>query len=343
MKILVTQTSFLGDVILSTPVMTAVKQLYPEAELWLLTTPAGAALLTHDSRLKGVITFDKRGKERGLRGLWLKARELRAQRFNKVYSLHRSFRTALLLWLAGIPERIGFMEAYGGFLYHRRNKRNSLQHDVLRNLSILAHEVSIENLSTKLCLFTLPRENLRSELIKVLPERYAVIVPGSAQRTKMWDWQGYRMVAEELIALGLKVVVLGGENDRELSRKICQGLEVIDLSAKTSLPELLVVIKHSAVVICNDSMTQHVASAFNIPNVVIFCATSPTFGYGPWQNRAIVVEKTDLSCKPCSRHGGPRCPTGTEACMRELEAPQVITAIKTLLPELSMEMRYSHI
>jgi heptosyltransferase-2 len=83
--------------------------------------------------------------------------------------------------------------------------------------------------------------------------------------------------------------------------------------------------------VCNDSVALHVGSALKVPTVAVFCATSPRFGFGPWRNRATVVEHSELSCKPCRRHGSPRCPTGTEACMRDVKAERVLAAASGLL------------
>lgn len=90
-------------------------------------------------------------------------------------------------------------------------------------------------------------------------------------------------------------------------------------------------VKNAKLVICNDSMALHMAFAFKIPTVAVFCATSPEFGFGPWENRAIVVEKKGLVCKPCHRHGKQICPEGTEACMKELSHMEVIYAASNLL------------
>jgi heptosyltransferase-2 len=77
-------------------------------------------------------------------------------------------------------------------------------------------------------------------------------------------------------------------------------------------------------------MVLHMASAFKVPTVAIFCATSPSFGFGPWKNRALVVEDEQLQCKPCSRHGTRKCPLGIETCMK-LPAERVIEAADSLL------------
>ena len=81
MKILLVQNAFLGDVILSTPVIAGIHKLYPEAELWMMTTPAARELVERDPLLAGVITFDKRGAERGFLGAWRKARALTEMKF----------------------------------------------------------------------------------------------------------------------------------------------------------------------------------------------------------------------------------------------------------------------
>jgi heptosyltransferase-2 len=116
-----------------------------------------------------------------------------------------------------------------------------------------------------------------------------------------------------------------------VSAKVAGGTEVIDLTGKTDIAETMYIVKNARLIVCNDSMALHMASAFKVPNVAIFCATSPQFGFGPWKNRAVVVEKKDLTCRPCRRHGGRSCPTGTEACMKDLSPDEVIGAIKSLL------------
>lgn len=147
----------------------------------------------------------------------------------------------------------------------------------------------------------------------------------------MWHRHGFRTVAKYMISRGIHVVLVGAKSDKEVCAEVAQGLDVLDLSGKTGISEVMYVMKNAAIAICNDSMSLHMASAFKVPNVAVFCATSPEFGYGPWKNNAIVVEKEGLSCKPCRSHGSNKCPTGTEACMRDLSPEKVIDAARTLL------------
>jgi heptosyltransferase-2 len=333
MKILIVQTSFLGDTILSTPVIKGIKEIYPSAEIWMMTTPASAQLVERDPFLSGVIKFDKRGKHSGINGLLRMKQILKSHAFDKVYSLHRSIRTSILLWWCGIPERIGFKTAGLNFLYHHIKIRNPNDHDVIRNLAILSDELPSDPRKAELRLFAPAKESLRPGIRRMLPppHEYILLVPGSVWPTKRWHWQGYRDVAQHFLKKGRPVVLLGAASDRPIHQKVADGIEVIDLAGKTNIAEAMYVVKHANIVFCNDSMALHLASAFKVPNLAIFCATSPEFGFSPWRNNAVVVEKEDLDCKPCRRHGSKRCPQGTEACMRELSSEEVLLAAEKLL------------
>lgn len=332
-KILIVQTSFLGDTILSTAVIAGLKKVYPESELWMMTTPLSTSLVKHDPLLAGVIGYDKRKKDKGLKGLFAMARKLKDMKFDAAYVLHRSYRTAALLFLAGIPRRTGFADAKLSFLYHQTWKRNPADHDVLRNLSILKGHGEPRSFDTDMRLFAPALDELGEAARNAVTghdKPYAVLVPGSAWATKMWHHEGFRQTAIHLLAKGFRVVLLGAPEDMDTNRKVADGLDVTDLAGKTGIGDALYIVKHAHLVVCNDSMSLHMASAFRIPTVVIFCATSPGFGFGPWKNNAVIVEK-DLPCRPCSRHGQKRCPNGSSACMRDIPFDQVAAAIDTVL------------
>ena len=333
MNILLVQTSFLGDTILSTPVISGLNKLYPKALIWMMTTPLSSSLVKRDPLLSGVISYDKRGKDSGLPGLIRMSQKIRKMKFAKVYSLHRSFRTSLLVRLTGIPERTGCEDTSLSFVYHEKRKRDLEEHDVIRNLSILSNESPVESLDTEMRLFAPAKEEISQNIKERLPKtgRYAVLVPGSVWKTKMWHWQGYRSIAHFLINMRISVVLLGALSDKDVCKSVAKELDIIDLSGETSISEAMYVMKNAKLSVCNDSMSLHMSSAFKVPTVAIFCATSPDFGYGPWKNRSIVVERTDLDCKPCRSHGSNTCPTGTEACMKDLSPDKVIDAIKELL------------
>jgi len=169
MKILLVQTGFLGDTILSTPVIAAVKQLYPESRLYMLTTPAARDLVALDPLLEDCLVYDKHDQGRGLVGTFKLAQRLKAMQFDMAYSLHRSFRSAMLLWLSEIPMRVGFKDAALPLVYHQQRKRLVNGHDVLRNLSLMADDFRAQSPDTALRLFAPERDGLSAALRDALP------------------------------------------------------------------------------------------------------------------------------------------------------------------------------
>src|SRR4029077_6880312 len=102
------------------------------------------------------------------------------------------------------------------------------------------------------------------------------------------------------------------------------------LAGRTDLAMLVAAIDRLALLVANDSAPMHIACARGVPVVAVFCATTPALGYGPWGPHGVVVE-ADLACRPCGRHGGRRCPRGTEYCMRLIRSHDVVHAATTLL------------
>ncbi len=331
MKILIVQTSFLGDTILSTPVVGGIKQVYPDAELWMMTTPLSSQLVMRDPLLAGVIPFDKRKKDAGFKGLFAMAERIRNMKFDLALALHRSYRTSALLWLAKIPMRIGFKTADLSFLYHKTFSRDPAEHDVIRNLAILKNWGPPASFQGDMRLFAPDISEIGEATRTTLPvSPYAVVCPGSVGKTKRWHPEGFKKTARYLMDKGYRVVLLGGQDDVPVSREVAEGLDVIDLSGKTSISDAIYVVQQAKLMVCNDSMTLHMASALKIPTVAIFCATTTDLGFGPWRNNSRIVEKK-LDCRPCNHHGRRHCPAGTYACMNEVDFNDVTSAINAVL------------
>lgn len=340
---------FLGDILLTTPVIAALSRSHPEAKISVVCTPATAEFVRRDPLVHDVIVYDRRSAHRGWRGLKGFARTLRERGFDVAYSFHRSPRTQLLMWLARIPERVSFSDSYLSTLSTRRVTKEWGRHEVLRNLSLVVDD--LDEVSGRLCerLAQAPqenvpwadlrvpevvRENLSERVVGILDgEPYIVLAPGSAWATKQWDAKGFRSVAATYLARGVRVVLVGARQDVKTCLEVAQGLEAQNLCGETSVEELVALIGGARCVVCNDSLALHISSATKTPIVAIFCATSPRFGFGPWRARSVVLEKSDLFCKPCHRHGTKRCPTGTRACMTGVSASDVVCAVDGFLGE----------
>lgn len=325
-RVLITQLGFLGDLILSTPLIEVVHRHYPAAEIDFLTTKAGAPLVRHHPLIKEVIAYDKRKERRGIKGFFEQISELKKKGYARVFSLHRSARTTLLHYLSGIPERYGFREARFSALYSRTTPRLKGQHDVLRNLSLLkviGVEGEVANLRVEI-----PQEIELAARNLVSSDRYLVIAPGSVWRTKRWTVEGFSAVAKALSEQGERVVLIGGGEDADTGRVIERRVPTaLNLVGRTDLLTSAAIIKSASVVLANDSSPLHLASTFKRPTVALFCATVPEFGFGPWQTNSIVLGVEGLHCRPCGRHGKDFCPTGTHACQLGITVEQVLGAI----------------
>lgn len=340
-KILIVQTSFLGDAVLTTPLLSEIRRRFPKAELAVLCTPQARNLFEGNRDVGEILTDDKKGAGRGLVGLWRVAKDLRRRGFTIAVSPHKSFRSALLVYLAGIPLRIGFRQSAGWFFYHRRVDRDPTRHDVERNLALL-RPLGIDPMDCKRTLRVEvdpgTRETVEQLFHSLGVKRGGLILgvnPGSVWPTKRWTAEGY---AELIVHLrkkyGCQILLFGGPEDQPITSKIQELADNVgvNLVGKIGLQQLACALDWCDLFVTNDSGPMHIAVARGVPVVAVFCATTPSLGFYPYSSKAVVIEK-ELPCRPCSSHGGRRCPLGTEDCMRLITAEDVMRGVERLLEE----------
>lgn len=331
--LLVPQTSFLGDVVLTTPLLAALRARLRPRRLAVLVRPDAVPLVAGHPAVDDVLVDAKHGADRGLRGLLGVAGRLRRERFDLVVSPHRSLRTAVVLALAGIPRRIGFDESRGAWLFHETVHRDRRRHDVERNLALLAPFGGPASERPRLHVPVGAEARRRATALLGDAARPLVgLAPSSVWATKRWTEAGFAAVAAALHGDGATIVLLGGPGEEARTRRIAAAacVPVLDLTGRTDLATFVAVVDALDVLVANDSAPMHVAAARGTPVVAVFCATTPALGYGPWGDAAIVVE-ADLACRPCARHGGAACPRGTDDCRLLVEPASVVAAVHELL------------
>ena len=342
-NILLVQTAFIGDCILATPLVDAIKSIYPQAALTVLTTPVAKEFYAYHPNVKEVIVFDKRQKDSGLGGLLAMSKVVRDKRFDLVFSLHKSWRTAFLLWWAGIPQRFGFREAAGSFLYTKTVWRCGYHHEVLRNVAILENVGrSVDEFANKMVVYIPEAEQQLAEKMLSSAEhnRVIAIAPGSVWATKRWTVAGFSAVVKELVRQNWSVVLIGGAADCAQAEEIARRADsdrVINAVGKVSLLTSAAIIGRCRCLVTNDSAPLHLASACGTPVVSLFCATVPEMGYGPWQVEHENVEVENLSCRPCGRHGHKTCPTGTHYCQLNITVAMVMAKIENLMNRVGQD------
>lgn len=336
-RILVIQTAFLGDVILTTPLLEALRDRFPKAFLAVLVIPGTREILAGHPRLDDVLIYDKKGGDRGMRGLLSTARRLREMWFDTCLLPHRSFRSALLAWGAAIPVRIGFAQSLGSLLYTQRIRRDSSRHEVHRNLQLLDPLTSGTSVHpTGRLWVSLDPEDLEWADHRLTEhgihenDRVIAIAPGSVWATKRWIPSSFAAVIDDLIVKHKrKVVLLGSRDDLPVINEVlvhCRE-KPVTLAGKTTLRQLAAVLKRCELLITNDNGAMHVGVAQDIPVVAVFGSTTLGLGYGPFTSRAVVVERP-LECRPCGKHGHRDCPLGHFNCMKQISAEDVLAAVE---------------
>ncbi len=335
-RILIAQSGFLGDVILTSGLMSAARAHFPGATIGLLAAPPGAALMADQPFLDLVVVDDKRNESRTARGWFRLVSRLRAQRFTVGLVSHKSLRTALLMAAAGIERRVGFRRWPQALLYHERVPYDTSKHYAHRQLELL-RPFGFAGPAAPLALGV--SEAKRREAEDILYQAGARsgrclvgICPGSAWVTKRWPAERYGLLAKALAARGITSVIIGGKEDAESARAVQDacGASAVDLTGKTPIGLLPALLERMDLVVTNDSAPMHVASALGRPLVAIFCSTAPSQGYAPLSPGAVVIGR-ELDCRPCGRHGHRHCPLGTDACRLGIGVEEVAEAVSGLL------------
>jgi heptosyltransferase-2 len=340
-RVLVVQTAFLGDVVLTLPLIEAIHQCFPGARIEVLTVPAHASLLHDQPGVDAVIVYDKRGAQRGLRGLFHMVQCLRAQQYDLVFSPHRSIRSALLVAASGSPQRIGFAQWYTQWAYTATVRRPAVTHEVERNLRLLAAlGMSPESASGRLTLTVTPemRQKARTYFADggVAPAAVVIgMIPGSQWGTKRWPAERFAALVECLAdEPQTHVVLFGGGQDRPIARDITAAcrMPVFDLIGKTTLQELPAYLERCTVVVSNDTGPMHIAAALGKPVLVLYGPTTPALGFSPYRVRWEEAS-VPLDCRPCNAHGPQSCPLSHWRCMLDLSVEQVTAGVQRLLQQ----------
>ena len=328
----VIQTSFLGDTILTTPLLAQVARRGP---VDVVTTPAAASLLTGHPAVRDVIKYDKRGAHAGLFGLTTLASRLRSARYDTAFLAQGSLRSAALAFLARVPERIGFATSAGSWLYTTKVSYRDDLHHAARLLLLSrpnGREPTPEETRPSLAPGA-PERQLVDDLLRrngvAAEDRLIALAPGSVWGTKRWPY--YPQLAASLADAG-RIVVVGGPDDSSLALEIRAAVpNAIDATGALPMLGSAALIGRSAVIVTNDSSPLHLASAMGTPTVAIFGPTVPDFGFGPLAPSSVVVGHESLACRPCHRHGPRRCPLTHFRCMRELTAEAVAEQARRLI------------
>lgn len=291
---------FLGDAIMATPLIAAVKQVYPESELTVVTgNGAGLLLANHPAitaiRTYGPGTADRtpEGARQLMRRAWALAGELRhTQRPDTVFVVDRSLRAALLAWRMGAEQRIGFNTEGRGILLTHRVKYDPNRPETECTLDLL-RAIAPGPYLARPRLFVTPEERQAGRAL--LPEGHLVgLQPGASHAYKQWPLERLAALGEQLYERQrVRLVLIGGSDEvpaAEALKALLKRPVAVDLTGKTALRETMGVLANLTLFLGNDTGVNHIAAALGIPNITLFGPTpAHKWGWSGPYNRTLIA------------------------------------------------------
>ena len=338
---LVRAVNWLGDAVLTTPALGAVRAALPHSRITLAAKPLVAEMFLHHPDVDEILVYDKDGRHSGAVGMLRMARELRRRDFDAAVLFQNAFDAGLLAFLAGIPRREGYATDGRRLLLSRAVP---VTEEILRLHHAeyylrLVEELGFSrpgNPALRLRVTGEERDSMAARLAAAgIPEgkRILGINPGATYGSaKRWYPDRFAAVADALSEeWDASVVLMGSVPEMPLSGEIEAAMRrsPVNLAGKTTVRELMALLSLCGFLVTNDSGPMHIAAALGIPLVAIFGPTD-WLTTSPWTRRATIV-RVDVDCSPCRRR---ECDRGHE-CMVGVTADMVVSAARTLREEVA--------
>jgi heptosyltransferase-2 len=337
-RIVVIQTAFLGDVIMSTPLIRALREVFSSAEIDVLTIPETSIIFKECPYITNVLVFNKRKSWRKIVFFLELVFALRNRNYDLAISIQSSLTSSFLMLLGRIPIRVGFA----------RQKLVTIPVTHERGLHVRERYIYLmKPFSEKK--FDLQTEifwsNNEEQKARKIVQQYrddneflVGVAPGSVWNTKRWLKEYFATLLGLLEQDNIKIILIGGGEDRLLCEEIIEksNSNALNLAGDLSVLESAAVIQKLDLMITNDSAPLHIANAVKTDVIAFFGPTVRRFGCYPYQSKDKMLE-IDLYCRPCSKHGSKKCPEKHFRCMREIKPEMVFEVIISHLKGKSNE------
>jgi heptosyltransferase-2 len=334
-RILVIRFSSLGDVILMSALLDALRISHPNAEIWLATKTRYAELFTSDPRVDRVVGLDTASGALGrLVG------QLEKQRFDLILDAHKSLRSRLLTWrLPPAPVRRVRKDTAARLIYlwTRRRSRALGRHQIDRYLELLEGDTLFR---PSLMLDDVDRTLARAAL-SGMEKPVLAMAPGSRHATKQWPADRFTELAHRFLETNLgEIVLMGGPGEEGVCSDVAGQLEGPVRVSCGDLPLMgsAALLERCEMLVCNDSGLMHMAEAVGTPVLALFGPTSRELGYFPRDPGSRVIEHA-LDCRPCSRNGAAPCKLTEQFCMTRSTVDLVFSHLESRWRRIQYQKR----
>ncbi len=335
-KILVIQTAFIGDAILTLPMIQKLKETFSSSEIHVLCIPSTKEIFMSSPVVDDVKIIDKRGKHKSLFSLIFFARKLKHENYARIYSPHRSFRTSLIVLLCSVKKTYGFSNANIRFVYKNLVEYFSSKHEVQRNLDLMGFEYKNDEWRILPALKVTWEQETRitNYIQKNNIKNFIALAPGSIWNTKKYPKEYYIDIVNSLRDK-YSIALIGGKKDVELCNEIKLGCgeNVFIAAGMFSIVESIELLRRTKLLITNDSAPTHMGMCADVPTLTLYCSTVSNFGFYPYNRKSSILSFDDLDCKPCGIHGFRKCPLDHFKCGKKLLPNTVIKKVEEILNE----------
>ncbi|MBN1566532.1 MAG: lipopolysaccharide heptosyltransferase II [Acidobacteria bacterium] len=345
-RIFIRGTNWVGDAVISIPAMLEVRRLFPQAHISLLVRPWVRDIYSAVDFVDEVLEYDRDGRHRGWTGLLRLAADIKKRRYDLAILLQNAFEAALIAWLARIPRRIGYARDGRSLLLTDAvaiDPEVRTVHQAYYYLGILSGMGMLDPRPWRSNEFppgvrigvrdadrSAAGEILRSHGIRE-SEVIVGINPGAFYgEAKRWFPDRYAAVADALAGrFNARILLFGAQSDLRAAEEVAASMKQprVILAGRTTLGQLMGLIRECTLLITNDSGPMHLAAALDVPQLAIFGSTSEV-ATGPLSRKAVVI-KHPVECNPCFLR---KCPADFR-CMKEISVREVLEAAQKLLEE----------
>jgi len=334
-KILVRVPNWIGDAVMCLPALESLKALYPSSEIFLLAKPSVVPVFENSPALAGFILVEG-GRHSGFFGTLRLSRELRARDFDLAVLFQNAFGAALVSFLAGVKERVGYARDMRSALLTKAvpvsaeiKKRHQIFYylNIIKALGAKVPEAPVPKIYITGKEAASARAFLEREGLSGKPVFGAA--PGAAfGPAKRWPVERFAAVLKGLVdEYKGGALVFGGPDDKEACAGVKAALpSTIDLSGKMTLRESSALVALTSVFITNDSGPMHLAAAIGVPTIGIFGSTEDSLT-GPTGPKAASVREK-IECSPCFKR---ECPFGHYECLKRVETKSVIEKAREMM------------
>jgi lipopolysaccharide heptosyltransferase II len=340
-NILIVRFSSIGDLLLTTPLLRAIRTRHPDSRITFVVRDDMAETLRRNPNISNLVAW-RRGSS-----LTELARTLRQEEWSDRLDLHCSLRSYGLRRLVG--------GSWTGYPKHRirrqlliatHGKQGGILGHVAERYFAAARDLGVTPDG-------MPAEYFISEQADATASAFLVqhrlgqhrqliaLVPGAAHFTKRWPEEHWIALGRQL-ALTHDIVVLGGKTEQRMAERIAKAAGIAGASAAGlfSLDGSAALLKRSERLVAGDTGLLHLATAVGTPVVALYGPTVEAFGFFPYHARAVTLQH-DLNCRPCSSQGGPTCPLGHHNCLVQMMPSEILEVAsresrvaKTISPHL---------